>query len=132
MPIATNHHPNIISGDARGVACTVRSEDGNVFIVSLTHFRTEPDPHLSGRTLAYQKQTGLSKAEGDNMAGTGQFDQVYQFKITLKSAKPPIWRRIQVPETYTFWDLHVAIQDAMGWRDYHLRQEMEEYETVHN
>lgn len=50
------------------------------------------------------------------------FDKVYQFKITLKGTKPPVWRRIQVPETYTFWDLHVAIQDAMGWWDYHLHQ----------
>lgn len=49
-----------------------------------------------------------------------KFDQVYQFKIMLKGTKPPVWRRIQVPETYTFWDLHVAIQDAMGWLDYHL------------
>ncbi|MDD5723159.1 MAG: plasmid pRiA4b ORF-3 family protein [Syntrophales bacterium] len=45
---------------------------------------------------------------------------VYQFKITLKGIRPPVWRRIQVPEYYTFWDLHVAIQDAMGWLDYHL------------
>ena len=48
------------------------------------------------------------------------FKQVYQFKITLKGIRPPIWRRIQVPDDYTFWDLHVAIQDAMGWLDYHL------------
>ncbi|MCP5007743.1 MAG: plasmid pRiA4b ORF-3 family protein [Planctomycetes bacterium] len=47
-------------------------------------------------------------------------DQVYQFKVTLKRIKPPIWRRIQVPATYTFWDLHVAIQDSMGWTDTHL------------
>jgi len=51
-----------------------------------------------------------------------KYKQVYQFKITLKDSKPPIWRRIQVPETYTFWDLHVAIQDAMGWIDYHLHE----------
>lgn len=51
-----------------------------------------------------------------------KFDQVYQFKIMLKHSKPPIWRRIQVPETYTFWELHVAIQDAMGWSDGHLHQ----------
>ena len=51
-----------------------------------------------------------------------KFDKVYQFKITLKGIRPPIWRRIQVPETYTFWDLHVAIQDAMGWDDYHLHE----------
>jgi hypothetical protein len=51
-----------------------------------------------------------------------KYDQVYQFKITLKGTKPPIWRRIQVPETYSFWELHVAIQDAMGWLDCHLHQ----------
>ncbi len=45
---------------------------------------------------------------------------VYRFKITLKEITPPIWRRIEVPDTYTFYDLHVAIQDAMGWQDYHL------------
>ncbi len=45
---------------------------------------------------------------------------VYQFKITLKEIKPPLWRRIQVPATYSFWDLHVAIQDSMGWTDTHL------------
>ncbi len=46
--------------------------------------------------------------------------RVYQFKITLKGINPPIWRRILVPENYNFWDLHVAIQDAMGWLDCHL------------
>lgn len=51
-----------------------------------------------------------------------RYKNVYQFKITLKHIKPPIWRRIQVPETYTFWDLHVAIQDAMGWTDSHLHE----------
>lgn len=48
-----------------------------------------------------------------------KFNQVYQFKITLKELEPLIWRQIQVPEAYSFWDLHVAIQDAMGWLDYH-------------
>lgn len=48
------------------------------------------------------------------------YKNVYQFKITMKDIKPAIWRRIQVPENYTFWDLHVAIQDSMGWTDSHL------------
>ncbi|MBI5374423.1 MAG: plasmid pRiA4b ORF-3 family protein [Candidatus Schekmanbacteria bacterium] len=43
-----------------------------------------------------------------------------QFKITLLDIEPPIWRRIIVPENYSFWDLHVAIQDAFGWFDSHL------------
>ena len=51
-----------------------------------------------------------------------KFERVYQFKITLKGIKPAIWRQIQVPETFSFWDLHVAIQDVMGWLDYHLHQ----------
>jgi len=51
-----------------------------------------------------------------------KFDQVYQFKITLWDSKPPVWRRIQVPEMYTFWDLHVAIQNSMSWLDYHLHE----------
>ncbi len=45
---------------------------------------------------------------------------VYQFKIELLGIEPLIWRRIEVPSTYSFWDFHVAIQDAMGWLDYHL------------
>ena len=49
-----------------------------------------------------------------------RFDHALQFKVTLKGISPPIWRRVQVPCTYTFWDLHVAIQDAMGWLDCHL------------
>ncbi len=50
------------------------------------------------------------------------FKEVLQFKVNLKGIRPPVWRRIQVPADYTFWDLHVAIQDAMGWEDRHLYQ----------
>jgi hypothetical protein len=43
-----------------------------------------------------------------------------QFRIELLGVDPPVWRRILVPEDYSLWGLHVAIQDAMGWLDYHL------------
>jgi hypothetical protein len=46
----------------------------------------------------------------------------YQFKIELRDIEPKIWRRILVPEDYSFWDLHVAIQCAMGWEDRHLNE----------
>lgn len=45
---------------------------------------------------------------------------VYQFFVRLRDIRPEIWRRIKVPGTYSFWDLHVAIQDSMGWFDSHL------------
>jgi len=47
---------------------------------------------------------------------------VHQFLIVLSGTDPLVWRRLQVPERYSFWDLHVAIQDAMGWLDYHLHE----------
>ena len=51
-----------------------------------------------------------------------KFNRVYEFKISLVGIRPQIWRAIQIPETYSFWDLHVAIQDAMGWEDEHLHK----------
>jgi len=50
------------------------------------------------------------------------FKDVLQLKISLRGARPPIWRRIQIPADYTFWDLHLAIQDVMGWEDTHLHE----------
>ncbi len=46
--------------------------------------------------------------------------KVFQFRISLRFIAPEIWRRIQLPYSATFWDLHVAIQDAMGWQDQHM------------
>ncbi|MBR9977419.1 MAG: DUF1186 domain-containing protein, partial [Bacteroidetes bacterium] len=60
-------------------------------------------------------------------------EQVLQFRVELQHIAPPVWRRIQVPSWYSLWDLHVAIQDAMGWLDSHLhtfRFAGEEWENV--
>ena len=46
--------------------------------------------------------------------------QSLRFRVELQGILPAIWREIEVPSSYSFWDLHVAIQDAMGWLDYHL------------
>jgi hypothetical protein len=50
------------------------------------------------------------------------FERVYQLKLAMKGITPQIWRRIQVPENYTFFDLHEAIQAVMDWEDYHLHE----------
>jgi hypothetical protein len=47
---------------------------------------------------------------------------VHQFLVALTGTDPLVWRRIQGPERYSFWELHVAIQDATGWQDYHLHE----------
>jgi hypothetical protein len=48
-------------------------------------------------------------------------ERLYQFKITLKGIKPPIWRRIQVKDC-TLDKLHEHIQTSMGWTNSHLHQ----------
>jgi len=45
---------------------------------------------------------------------------VISLKITLRDTKPPIWRRILVPDTIKLGDLHKAIQRVMGWHNSHL------------
>lgn len=47
---------------------------------------------------------------------------ILQLRIELLLIEPLIWRRLQVPGDYTFWDLHVAIQSAFGWSDTHLHE----------
>jgi hypothetical protein len=47
---------------------------------------------------------------------------IYQLKVTLSDTEPPIWRRIQVKGDATFADLHLILQVAMGWENYHLHQ----------
>jgi len=50
------------------------------------------------------------------------FTEVHRFRIELQYIRPKIWREIEVPGNYSFWDLHVAIANVMGWYDYHLHQ----------
>ena len=45
---------------------------------------------------------------------------VYQLRISLLDAVPPIWRRVVVPGDTSLRYLHYLIQAAMGWQDYHL------------
>ena len=45
----------------------------------------------------------------------------YQFKIQIKGiTKPPVWRRVLVPDTFTFQQFHFLIQEVFGWENVHL------------
>lgn len=57
-----------------------------------------------------------------NFPGTPQMSGMLQLRVELLLMPLPVWRRILIPGHYSFWDLHVAIQDAMGWEDRHLHQ----------
>jgi len=47
---------------------------------------------------------------------------IYQVKVILDDSKPPIWRRIVVPDTITLHQLHTILQIVMGWTNSHLHQ----------
>ena len=46
--------------------------------------------------------------------------KAYQFLVTLNHVKPKVWRRLIVPSTLDFYDLHSIIQTSVGWTDSHL------------
>lgn len=47
---------------------------------------------------------------------------IYQLKISLKGAEPPIWRRVLIPEVCSLDNLHPIIQETMGWESAHLHE----------
>jgi len=47
-------------------------------------------------------------------------EKILQLKISLKSFRPTIWRRVLVEDSINFYELHNIIQIVMGWEDSHL------------
>lgn len=45
-----------------------------------------------------------------------------QVKITIENIEPAIWRRLLLPKSLNFAQLHEIIQAAFGWTDSHLHQ----------
>ncbi|MBP9088371.1 MAG: plasmid pRiA4b ORF-3 family protein [Kofleriaceae bacterium] len=62
----------------------------------------------------------------------------YELRVELVGSEPLIWRALEVPAEYTLYELHGAIQIAMGWENCHLhsftidktRFEMTSHETI--
>jgi hypothetical protein len=46
----------------------------------------------------------------------------YRVRLDLHGARPPVWRRLELPGDLTLPRLHDVIQAAMGWTDSHLHR----------
>jgi hypothetical protein len=104
-------HAKGLIGDAHGRAQSVTLDD---------------EAHARGQAL-FEQWFGLgapasteSTTQARAKATAKGKPDTYQFKVILDGVKPPVWRRIQLPGDASFWDLHCAINDAMGWEDMHL------------
>jgi hypothetical protein len=51
---------------------------------------------------------------------------VHRVKVTLYGAKPPVWRRFEIPSAALLNLVHAALQIAFDWHGYHLHA----FETV--
>lgn len=60
--------------------------------------------------------------------------EIYKFLVELNNERddvPNIWRILEIPESYSFFDFHVAIQDSMTWLDVELHKfDMKNPETL--
>lgn len=45
---------------------------------------------------------------------------IYELKVTLRDVGTSVWRRIQLDESTSFYDLHRILQAAFDWDGYHL------------
>ncbi len=46
----------------------------------------------------------------------------FRVRLDLHGAKPPVWRRLELPGDLSLPQLHGVIQAAMGWHDSHLHR----------
>lgn len=93
-------------------------------VVELRH--SELERVVERAQLALEDASGFDRQPLRKIVQTGKHiqsapegRQVYQLRIDLKDAKPPIWRRIQT-EDCSLQDLHFHIQASMGWMNSHL------------
>ena len=55
--------------------------------------------------------------------------KVYELKVSLVDAKPPIWRRLLIGSATPLPLVHCTLQVAMGWTSSHLHQFIADRET---
>jgi hypothetical protein len=72
---------------------------------------------IGGKCVAKQKLIPLT---------AGAVGTVHVIKVSLYGAKPPVWRRLEVPSTMTLDRVHEVLQAAFEWQGCHLHQ----FETV--
>jgi Plasmid pRiA4b ORF-3-like protein len=81
----------------------------------LSHIKRET--FVGGKRVARQEPPELPK---------DAVTTVHRVKVSLYGAKPPVWRRLEIPSAMPLNLVHAVLQVAFGWHGYHLHA----FETV--
>jgi hypothetical protein len=76
-------------------------------------FSIPDEVYVGGRRVPRQELPRLKKS-----AAT----MVHTVKASLHGAKPPVWRRLELPSGLTLDMVHEVMQIAFSWHGYHLHQ----------
>jgi hypothetical protein len=95
-------------------------DDGRPAVSSL-----QLSPQLAGATRGRRTGRRPPATRGRTMPTTMPLKRkksdyparIYRIMVRLRDAKPPIWRRIEVPADISLARLHAVIQIAFGWDD---------------
>ena len=77
----------------------------------------ERQVHVGGKRVTRQKLPRLGKSAAST---------VHTVKVSLYGARPPIWRRLEIPSALPLPLVHEVLQVAFRWHGYHLH----EFQTV--
>lgn len=108
--------PNGVVVSGHGAA----AQDAMEVLQQLAHLvAPSGDPFDLGRDFlaAERAQPAKLPAKRKKTAGPAP---VFQLKVSLRGAKPPIWRRLLVPADLSLARLHATILSAFGWHGGHL------------
>jgi hypothetical protein len=76
-------------------------------------FSIPDEVYVGGRRVPRQKLPRLKKSAGTT---------VHTVKASLHGAKPPVWRRLELPSSLPLDMVHEVMQIAFAWHGYHLHQ----------
>jgi len=76
-------------------------------------FSIPDEVYVGGRRVPRQKLPRLKKSAATT---------VHTVKASLHGAKPPVWRRLELPSGLTLDMVHEVLQIAFAWHGYHLHQ----------
>ena len=96
----------------------LHAEYGSTFTARKHSSEWDGDSTVLGEWDAEDAADAMDAAALMDVAPPG----VYQIKVTLRSIRPPIWRRVLLLDNTPLDELHTIIQSVMGWHGGHLHQ----------